>query len=393
VLIYRPECDTTGVATLNQPISPRTAKHSGLSCGVKDAEPIIRGHVNWMVVNQTGRLRWRGFNSGSMGDHDFNLFLEAPQLVTGGNVRATKRQRDLRDHPNRESLIELEFNGDETARLFSAQHGGGLWSPLVALTQLSAENPEYARQEARADRLFRDRFAVVTGLLGLDGTHHFQTELHPVLAFAADVSHDLADPSAHAWLVLIRNMGNEGECSAGQVPWVRADSTRPTQYVLEIPWKAGADSVVVDPDSSRFGFVSRRMATLTVKVDRARAVRLVVDLPRPTVTDSAGIVYGTLWLRWFDHGRPLTNDASLVHVTDVNETTRQTRRPHRDTHDFEPVMTEAFPPTRRLCFKVEQAEPVRRDGRSSLRAQTLLRDRPTRAPPVLDEDSCSGSPR
>jgi hypothetical protein len=391
VLVYRPECDTTGVATLNQPISPRAAKHGGLSCRVKDAEPIIRGHINWIIVNQTGRVRWRGFNPGSKGDHDFNLFLEAPQLVTRGNARATRRRRDLRDHPNRDSLIELEFSGDETARLFSAQHGGGLWGPLIVLPQLPAESPEYARQEGSADRLFRDRPAVITGLLGLDGVHAFQTELHPVLGLAVDVSHEVGDGNAHAWLVLLRNMGNEGECSAGQLPWVTADITRPNQYVIEIPWKAGADSVVVDADSSRFGFIARRMATLAVKLDPARAIRLVADLPRPTLTDSAGIVYGTLWLRWFHHGRPLANSAGVVHVADANQTPRQTRGPNRDSHDFEPVMAEAFPRTRRLCFKVERAEPVSRDPPSTFRPQTVLRDRPTRAPAVIDEDSCSGT--
>lgn len=387
LLVYRPECDKSGIATLNQPISPPTAKHGGHSCGVKDAEPIIRGHVNWIVVNQTGRLRWLGFNSGSLGDHDFNLLLEAPQLVTRGNVRSNRRHEELRHDPQRDSLIELEFSGDETARLFGTQHGGGLWDPLIALTRLSAEQPEYKGQDANADRLFRDRFAVVTGLLGLDGVHNFQTELHPVVGLAADVSHVVHDDHGHAWLVLMRNMGNEGECSAGQLPWVTADSTRPNQYVLEIPWKAGADSVAVDADSSRFGFVARRMATLTIKVDRGRAVRLVADLPRPTLTDSAGIVYGTLWLRWFDHGRPLANDTRVVQVADVNQTSRRTRRPRRDSYEFEPVMTEAFPETRRLRFRVEQAEPVRRDRPTPLRPQTVLHDRPTRAPAVLDDES------
>src|SRR5436305_1580628 len=49
VLLFRPECADSTFPTLNQPISPGAAKHSGLSCGVKDAEPIIRGHINWTV--------------------------------------------------------------------------------------------------------------------------------------------------------------------------------------------------------------------------------------------------------------------------------------------------------------------------------------------------------
>jgi len=384
VLLYRPECVDSTFPTLNQPISPGSAKHSGLSCGVKDAEPIIRGHINWTVVNQTGRLRWQGYSSGATGDHDFDLFMEAPALVTDGNVRANRKQEELRDDPRRDSLIELEFNGEETAGLFSAEHGGELWSPLIALPQLSAESTEYVVQNARADRLFRDRLGVVTGLLGLDGEHDFHTELHPVLALAVDVSHELPDRYGHAWLVLVRNMGNEGECSAGQVPWVARDSTR---YVLEIPWKRGADSVVVDAGRSRFGFIARRTATLRVEVDRGRAVRLVADLPRPTLTDSAGMVYGTLRLRWFDRNGPLPNDSGAVRPATV----LRPRRPDRGRHDFEPVNTAAFPRTRQLCLTVAHADAVRRHPPSSFRPQTLLRDDPTPAPAVLDQSSCSGA--
>jgi len=100
---------------------------------------------------------------------------------------------------------------------------------------------------------------------GLNGEHDFHTELHPVLALAVDVSHELPDRYGHAWLVLVRNMGNEGECSAGQVPWVGRDSTR---YVLEIPWKRGADSWSSMPPAAAFGFIARRTATLRVELDR-----------------------------------------------------------------------------------------------------------------------------
>jgi hypothetical protein len=226
----------------------------------------------------------------------------------------------------------------------------------------------------------------VTGVLGLDGEHGFHTELHPVLGMAADVSHKMRDSNAHAWLVLLRNMGNEGECAEGQLPWVLSDTAQSKQYVLEIPWKPGADSVVVDSDDSRFGFVARRTPALTIKVDRARAVRLVARLPEPTHPDSVGIIYGTLSLRWFDHGRPLPNDAGVVQIADVNRTPRQARTPDRDKSDYDPVMMEAFTRSRRLCFSVEQrADPVQRRRVLPLRAQTVLRQKPTRAPPVVVE--------
>jgi hypothetical protein len=381
VLLYRPECIDSSVPTLNQPISPRTAKHWGLSCSVKDAEPIIRGHINWAVVNQAGRLRWQGYSSGTTGDHDFDLFMEAPALVTNGNIRANRKQKELQDHPKRDGLIELEFNAEETARLFSPEHGGELWSPLIDLPRLPDDSPVYVAQNARADFLFRDRRAVVTGLLGLDGEHDFHTELHPVLALAVDVSHQVPGRFGHAWLVLVRNMGNEGECSSGQLPWVTRDTTR---YTLEIPWQTGADSVVVDAAGSRFGFIARRNVTLQVEIDRPRAVRLVANLPRPTLTDSAGIVYGTLRLRWFDHGRPVPSDLGVAPPS----ATPRPRQPDRGKHPFVPVKVETFPRTRRLCFTLAPAEPVRRDPLRVFVPQTVLRDSAPPAPAVPDNESC-----
>ena len=376
VLVYRPECDTTGVATLNQPLSPREAKHGGLSCGVKDAEPIIRGHINWFVVNQRGRLRWQGFNPGSFGDHDFDLFFEAPLLVTKGNLDA---------NPGLDSLIELEFSGDETAALFSTEQGGGLWSPLVALPQLEADDAQYAVQDARADSLFRDRPAVVTGLLGLDGEHDYHTELHPVLALGVDVSHRQPDRAAHAWLVMMRNMGNEGECSRGQLPWVARDSTR---YVLEIPWKAGADSVAIDVGGTRFGVIARRTTTLRIEIDRARAVRLVADLPRPTSKDSVGLVYGTLRLRWLERGSPVANEAPRVRTYAT-----RARGPISDRHQFEPVNPGDFPRSRQMCVTVvAQAQPARPEVPKSFPSQLVLPDRAMPAPSVPDV-SCVAEPR
>ena len=383
LLVYRPECDSTGLPTLNQQASARRAKHSALSCGMKDAEPIIHGHINWTVVSRTGRLRWHGFNSGPNADHDFNLLLDAPDMMTRGNIRANRRERGLRDDPLRDSLIELEFHAGETTAHFEAEYGGELWSPLIALPQLRAHTRPYDIQDSSANDLFYDRLAVVTGLLGLDGEHDFHTELHPVLGLAADVSHKLADRSSEAWLVFIRNMGNEGECSTGQLPWMPRDSSS-NRYVLELPWKNGADSVSVEADSSTFGFIARRLVTLQVQVDRSRAIRLVAELPRPTSTDSLGIVYGTLRLRWYGRGLPLVNPTATAAPT----IERQPMQQDRDKHGVDSLNTGTFPPTRPLCFTVGAAGPVDRRPPPFLRPQTVLHDRPT-VPRPTQLDSCA----
>jgi hypothetical protein len=184
----------------------------------------------------------------------------------------------------------------------------------------------------------------------------------------------------------MRNMGNQGECSAGQLPWMTRDSGR---YVLEIPWTVGADSVSVVVDRSQFGFIARRMVTLKVEVERGRALRLVADLPKPTLTDSAGIIYGTLRLRWFDHGRSIAADSGPARPA----RDYRPRREEHDKHRFVPVNPEAFSLTRRLCLMEVPATVANRSVPSYLPPQIVLNDSPTDAPAVGDQDSCGGADR
>ena len=90
---------------------------------------------------------------------------------------------------------------------------------------------------------------------------------------------------------------------------------------------------------------------------------------------------------WFDRNGPLPNDSGAVRPATVP----RPRRPDRGRHDFEPVNTAAFPRTRRLCFTLAPAEAARRGPPRSFRPQTVLRDSPTTAPAVLDDDSCHGA--
>ena len=229
----------------------------------------------------------------------------------------------------------------------------------------------------------------MTGLLGLDGVHHFQAELHPVLALAADVSHEPHDPDVQAWLVMIRNMGDEGECSAGALPWV---TPVPRQYVLEIPWQPGADSVSIETGGSRFGFVSRRPPTLSFQPDRGRALRIVASLPVPTSVDSLGLVYGTLHLKWFKSGSAIPRVAPQVRPVPQQ---RGRRRVKGDKHDY-PLTSKFFPHSQQLCqaLKVDSvpAPVVNRTPPKSWPPQAALND--TATPFVTDSAApCAFSAR
>ncbi len=291
-LVYRRECSDDPI-TLNQ-LTRHQVKSGGFSCSQRDAEPHVRGHVNWFEVTQRGRIRWKSFVAA--GDHDLTLWLEADSLVTAGTIRSNRSSRRRVGDPAR--MIEIEFNGDETVARFDSLVAGAPWQPLIRIAQ-----GQPGADEDSADLLLFERPAVVTGILGLDAIHHFQTEIHPVFALAADVSHiDATDD--HVWLVLLRNFGDEGECGFGLLPW-RSDSAADGRnvYFLELPWVLGADSVAV-LESSTFGRLYGHPATLDIQTDSGRAVRLAVGLPAPAKDSLAGI-YGTLRLRWLAAGVPV----------------------------------------------------------------------------------------
>ncbi len=276
VLIYRPEC-TSHPVSLNQPLFLHPPLF-GFTCGVRDVEPIIRGHVNWFPVTIRNDIHSAEYESGKTRDNDVNLYIYAPGLASRGNGSG-------RDAVQRQ-LIEAEFRATETFRHFNTQDGGPLWDGLIDLE----------RDASALGSLLGGRRAVLTGLLGLDGVHFFQTELHPVWALAVDVTNSAArsvpfEPGEEQWLWFIRNTGDEGECADGVLPW-HADSAG--HYSLEIPWPAHAVDVEVLPSPSGAVGLVRKLA---IEID-SPGVRLVADLPNPLDRDSTAVVYGTLRLRW-----------------------------------------------------------------------------------------------
>lgn len=57
------------------------------------------------------------------------------------------------------------------------------------------------------------RFAVATGLVGLDCWHECDPELHPLYSLAIRMG---SHGSREKWMLFVRNWGNEGSCSSAR---------------------------------------------------------------------------------------------------------------------------------------------------------------------------------
>ena len=55
---------------------------------------------------------------------------------------------------------------------------------------------------------------ILTGMFGLDGEHGLKSELHPLYAMATLRDDFENSPSDEAWLIFVRNQGDEGYCSS-----------------------------------------------------------------------------------------------------------------------------------------------------------------------------------
>src|SRR6266849_9857038 len=168
------------------------------------------GHVNWFPCTYEGPIFWIAVsdvshdNFGADDDYQWNLQPPDQAGLTANNDR----------------FIELEFDSTETINHFATPW----WDSFHDTADESDE---------KAKEVVDGKFAIVTGLIGLDCAHSCSTESHPVYAMAIHVEDDPADD---VWAMFVRNWGNEGFCSDKDHQFAFTDNT----YTFRLPWRPGA---------------------------------------------------------------------------------------------------------------------------------------------------------
>ncbi len=274
--------DERRVVTLNE--TPETLAF-GFVCSSNTQTGDVRGHINWFPVTVTGQLHWHDYAGGIGEDYDltFDLAPPVPNATTSGN----SRPKELGHQPSyhlemykRESLDSLPSVADS-----------------VPVSELSWWHllKRSLRDNKQMQRLVDGRFAIVTGVFGLDGVHAFQAELHPVLAMAVLLS--AGRPSGggrvrEEWAVMVRNRGNEGECAIGRLPLNPTGDSLQTFFLDLGVWDgAGTPQVRLGPSWS-WGTRPPR-----VKRDR-RHLYLAFTQPRAEPAVPPSLFLGTVIVEW-----------------------------------------------------------------------------------------------
>ena len=166
----------------------------------------LRAHVNWVPATYEGFLGW-GDTSGRppFGDGDFTLSL-APVERTASPLKFAARRACLTPYPDGGPVaLHIEFKAAEVS-----DHFDHTWWK-------NFRDKAKGKQNAAMEELPTSRFAVATGLLGLDAEHKGHAELHPVYALALQTgctTEESPGRFSNRWAILARNWGNEGYCSS-----------------------------------------------------------------------------------------------------------------------------------------------------------------------------------
>ena len=291
------------VVTLNEATSTVLL---GLACNTNSAMGHVRGHVNWFPVTVTGRLTWDEFEGEEPHDNDVNVNLAAPEpnALTTGNPQIDGKPVYHLEFNFRETLGRLKRGSWDQARKWESEYAG-------ALRELSGDSSDGAQSWwvalrdslAHRDamrRLVNSRVANVTGVYGLDGVHEFQAEIHPVFSMAVLIDTVVRAGHAHEqWAVMVRDRGNEGECSLGRMRLQLAGGSVQTFLVDLGPW-SGIDTAAV--------YLGRAWSTDTLRVPvvwrDTVGGHLVVGFrhPRPATGKPDYLFFGTLDVQWTGAG-------------------------------------------------------------------------------------------
>ena len=265
-----------GVVTLNE-AAPTLGL--GLICQTNSQLGELRGHVNWFPITATGRLRWVGYSGDFGADDDLTLDLFTP----------ARANTTINSHVDTTSSFQIEFYRKET--LLRLPTAGSSWWHVVR---------EAVNDRTRMHSLVDDRFAIVNGTFNLDGVHFLHAELHPAFIVAVLIDTVALDRRRvrERWAVMVRNLGNQGDCSTGRLPLLTTNDASPAEHIVVDLGHWGIKDTV--SASLEYAYLSQHGPQIrpTFSTDSSRCTCVDFLVPRPAGDHDEFLFLGELNLDW-----------------------------------------------------------------------------------------------
>jgi hypothetical protein len=237
-------------------------------------------HGNWGPATYTGYIEFES-HADPVEDDDYSWYLYPPN----GNGLTAGRDN-----------LEPEFNSHETIEFFSSLW----WTNFRDAVNRSDLDGKQMLIESNGQR----KFAIITGLMGLDFEHGIHSELHPIFAMAIRVKDD--DPSDEHWAMFVRRFGDEGFCSSHQH---YLDYLPSNQFTVRLPLIWGPNAEPVDPVQTDFR--AEHSGGLPPQVQFVKGQGVLVTFDLPEVPAARQIIHGELHITWMNataRTRPLVAD-------------------------------------------------------------------------------------
>jgi hypothetical protein len=289
-------------------VSLNEATHTlgiGFECGTGSVVGKVRGHVNWFPMTAVGTLHWVGYSGGPGEDHDltFDFWPLGPNALTSGNAH----------RGGQPAGYHVEFYHAETLLRLPSDRGAdpSLWQSLN-----SAMNKRGNTRDSLAQHLLTGRFAILTGLYGVDAVHNLHAEFHPVFGLSILEGRHQTDSATlvETWSFMVRDRGNEGDCAEGEIPMFTAkndftsfggnadiQSVNPQagenyqHFVVDQGWLAEASTVSVKLGAS---WSTHPQLQPSVRVERGQHLYLDFKHPKPTPGRNDFLFLGTITITW-----------------------------------------------------------------------------------------------
>lgn len=236
----------------------------------------VPGHANWAAGTFVGGIQWESHScpcdtvcavrTGAC-DDDYNF-----DFYPSGGASLTNEREN----------IESEFDSDETIDHFNTPW----WNNFHTAVDNYSSNAEVNQLWFKESNGTPMRYAILTGLIGLEFAHTVSTELHPVWAMAIRVKDD--DPADEVWAMFVRRFGNEGFCSGDQH---YLDGLSNDTYTFRLPWRPGASAVSIGSSTT---FLANYTATYSLQSAPSQGV--LVSFTAPEAGENR--LNGELHLQW-----------------------------------------------------------------------------------------------
>lgn len=228
---------------------------------------VLDGHANWTIATYDGVIKWQDHSTSTpFGDDDYNF----------GLFRA--------DHAGLTNLgdgLGLEFQARETIDRFTTSW----WTRFHSAVDAGS---------ADAHTMVDNKYAIATGVFGIDGVHGGWSELHPIysLAIRDSSTNSPGGVVEERWVFFLRNWGNEGMCSHDQhyFPSAYGDGT----YFIQIPWRQGSQRVDIESDKT---IIEASFESSQLEFSRTPGEWLYLRAKLPD-GDAEPLIHGEIVLQW-----------------------------------------------------------------------------------------------